>query len=199
MSRIEHMVLGHRRTALAFTVTVFTSFTKITFVWSSALAWVLRPLHLHSRPLFKTIRNSLCIWIIQLWFAELIAKLAALMVYSCIVLCSSIHAYGNGYQLAWPSTGWTTTIVTCKSAHDVSVVLLLAIAVVISVEIEEEIVLFKQIRHRIMVWRVHRPRLRWHLRGVCPFARHSENWLKLAAWERVSRVCWFRLGLGKSR
>jgi len=47
--------------------------------------------------------------------------------------------------------GWTTTIVTYESTHDVSVVLFLAVAVVTLMEIEEEIVLFKQGRHRMMV------------------------------------------------
>jgi len=41
--------------------------------------------------------------------------------------------------------------VTDKSTHDVGAILFLAVDVVILVEIEEEIVLFKQSRHRIMV------------------------------------------------
>jgi len=60
------------------------------------------------------------------------------------------------------------------------------------VKIEEENVLFKQIGHRIMVWRIHRPRLEWLWSGLPPSARHDEDGCSLNAWRRVLRVCWFR-------
>jgi len=40
---------------------------------------------------------------------------------------------------------------TSKFAHDISVIFLIAVAVVILVEIEEETMLFKQVRYSIVV------------------------------------------------
>ena len=137
--------------ALAFTMTMFATFTQMTLMWSSTLLGAVRLFHVHSVPPLETIRHSLYIRLVQLGFAELFTRLAALMVYSCIVLLSRIQADRNGNQLARPATCGTGSIMTAKPPHDVRVVIFLAVAIVFLVEGEVEIVFFEQVRYCIVV------------------------------------------------
>ena len=115
---------------------------------------------------------------IQLWFNRCLTTLARLIIYSCIISLVGIFSYSDGYLLASPDTGWTRTIATSKSTHDICVITVHAIfAIVFVVKLEEKVMLAKEVEHIIVEWWVHRPFL-GRLRFVCRlrfFGRHGEN------------------------
>jgi len=49
-----------------------------------------------------------------------------LMIYSCIILCSRIHPYGDSDPLARSFVRTTRAVVTSESIHDIGIVLFCA-------------------------------------------------------------------------
>lgn len=108
-------------------------------MWTVASTRIPGFLHGTTVPLFDPICRSFGVCIVEDRLAEPVTAFATLMVYPRILFISRVHSYGDGNLLAGPSSGFTGSIVACKSTCDACVVTIGAASVAVDfIKVERE-------------------------------------------------------------